>query len=427
MNTRFYNATILKLNSFDEWVLESGDVWVQGAVITCVGQPHDGSAHVVWDREIDCGGNLLMPGFKNMHTHSAMTFLRSFEDNSPLDVWLERYIFPMERKLTPELVYWFTVLAVMEYVSGGITTNFDMYFYPEIIAKAAVDTGFRTVQTGALNNFSSSLEEQEQLYHTVNGMGDLVSYQLGFHAEYTTSEERMRGVAALADRLKSPVWFHNAETKKEVDGCIERYGVTPTVLADRLGLFTHGGGGYHCVHLQPQDREIFAKRRLTAVTNPASNLKLGSGVASVSEFVKSGINTAIGTDGAASNNSLDMFKEMFLTASLAKLADGRPDSISAERVLFMATAAGARGVGLHDCDNLAVGKKADLVMIDLQTPNMQPTTNIIGNLVYSGSKQSVALTMVNGNILYEAGKYHIGIDPQEVYQQTADILKTITE
>lgn len=427
MNTRFYNAQILKLNTCDEWVLESGEVWVQGSTISCVGKPQGDSVGVVWDREIDCRQNLLMPGFKNMHTHSAMTFLRSYEDNSPLDVWLEQYIFPMERKLTPELVYWFTVLAIMEYVSGGITTNFDMYFPPEIIAKAAVDTGFRTVQTGALNNFSSSLEEQERLYHTINGMGDLVSYQLGFHAEYTTSEDLMRGVAALADQLKSPVWFHNAETKKEVDGCIERYGVTPTVLADRLGLFAHGGGGYHCVHLQPQDREIFAKRGLTAVTNPASNLKLGSGVASVSSWLASGINAAIGTDGAASNNSLDMFKEMFLTASLSKLSDGRPDSISAEQALFMATAAGARGVGLCDCDNLAVGKKADIVMIDLHTPNMQPTANIIGNLVYSGSKQSVALTMVNGNILYEEGKYHIGVDPQEVYQQTAALLKSITE
>lgn len=427
MNTRFFNAKILKLDAFDQWVLENGEVWVQGTTITCVGQPEDDRAYVRWDREIDCGGNLLMPGFKNMHTHSAMTFLRSYEDNSPLDVWLEQYIFPMERKLTPELVYWFTVLAIMEYVSGGITTNFDMYFHPEIIAKAAVDTGFRTVQTGALNNFSSSLEEQEQLYHTVNGMGDLVSYQLGFHAEYTTSENLMRGVAALADKLHSPVWFHNAETKKEVDGCVGRYGVTPTVLADRLGLFSYGGGGYHCVHLQPQDREIFAKRGLTAVTNPASNLKLGSGVASVGSWLASGINAAIGTDGAASNNSLDMFREMFLTASLAKLSDGRPDSISAEQVLFMATAAGARGVGLHDCDNLEVGKKADLVMIDLHTPNMQPTTNIIGNLVYSGSKQCVALTMVNGNILYEAGEYHIGVDPQEVYKQTAAILKTIME
>ena len=232
----------------------------------------------------------------------------------------------------------------------------------------------------------------------------------------------MEGVAKLAQKVKSPVWLHNAETKKEVDECKERWGMTPTQLTDSLGMYEYGGGGYHCVWFEDADFEIYKKRSLIAVTNPASNLKLASGIAPVKRFVDEGIELAIGTDGAASNNCLDMFREMFLTTALAKVRENDASCIPADEVLYMATAGGAHAMGLTDCDSLAVGKKADLILLDLQQPNMQPENNIIKNIVYSGSKQNVKLTMVNGKVLYEDGKFDIGFAPKEIYRRANQII-----
>jgi 5-methylthioadenosine/S-adenosylhomocysteine deaminase len=219
--------------------------------------------------------------------------------------------------------------------------------------------------------------------------------------------------------------LHNAETALEVKECKERWGKTPTQLTEELGMYQYGGGGYHCIHMEDADFEIFKKRGLTAVTNPASNLKLASGIAPIQRYLQEGISLAIGTDGPASNNCLDMFREMFLTTALAKVKEQDAACVPAEEVLYMATAAGAQCMGLEDCDRLAVGKKADVIMIDLQQPNMQPENNIVKNIVYSGSKQNVVMTMVNGKILYEAGKFDIGFDPTEIYTKANGIIRRI--
>ena len=211
-----------------------------------------------------------------------MTFLRSYADDLPLQDWLNQQVFPREGQLTEDDVYWLNILGIMEYLTSGITSNFDMYFFPPVDAKASADTGFRTVQTSGLNNFGGTVELMEENYHIVNEMSDLTSFIVGFHAEYTTSKELMEGVAALAQKLKSPVWLHNSETKLEVAECKERWGMTPTQLTDSLGMYEYGGGGYHCVWFEEPDFEIFKKRHLTAVTNPASNLKLASGICPVS-------------------------------------------------------------------------------------------------------------------------------------------------
>ena len=377
---------------------------------------------ILWDREIDASGKMLISGFKNAHTHTAMTFLRSFADDLPLQSWLFDQVFPREGQLTEDDCYWLNILGIMEYLTSGITSNFDMYFFPPVDAKASADTGFRTVQTSGLNNFGGTVELMEENYHIVNEMSDLTSFIVGFHAEYTTSMELMEGVAKLAQKLKSPVFLHNAETKLEVEECKERYGKTPTQLTEELGMYEYGGGGYHCVWMEDADFEIFKKRGLTAVTNPASNLKLASGIAPIGRYLSEGIPVAIGTDGPASNNCLDMFREMFLTTALAKVREMDAAAVPANEVLYMATTAGARAMGLTDCDDLAVGKKADLVMIDLMQPNMQPENNLVKNLVYSGSKQNVAMTMVNGRILYEGGVFDIGFDPKEIYAKANAII-----
>lgn len=430
MNVRFYNAKILCLkdDAKREYQITEGELWVRGDAIAYIGDGRDTSSvlqpgeTIQWDREIDAGGKLLVSGFKNAHTHTAMTFLRSYADDLPLQSWLNDQVFPREGQLTEDDVYWLNILGIMEYLTSGITSNFDMYFFPPMDAKASVDTGFRTVQTSGLNNYGGTVELLEENYHIVNEMSDLTSFIVGFHAEYTTSMELMEGVAGLAQKLKSPVFLHNAETKLEVEECKARHGKTPTQLTEELGMYAYGGGGYHCVWMEDKDVEIFKKRGLTAVTNPASNLKLASGIAPVSRYLAEGIPVAIGTDGPASNNCLDMFREMFLTTALAKVKEMDAAAVPANEVFYMATTAGAHAMGLDDCDDLAVGKKADLVMIDLMQPNMQPENNLVKNLVYSGSKQNVALTMVNGRILYEGGRFDIGFDPKEIYAKANAII-----
>ena len=430
MNVRFYNAKILRLkdDSKHEFECIDGELWVKGSEICYIGDGKDvssvckGDDVIIWDREIDASGKLLMSGFKNAHTHTAMTFLRSFADDLPLQSWLFDQVFPREGQLTEDDCYWLNILGIMEYLTSGITSNFDMYFFPPVDAKASADTGFRTVQTSGLNNFGGTVELMEENYHIVNEMSELTSFIVGFHAEYTTSMELMEGVAGLSQKLKSPVFLHNSETKSEVEECKGRWGKTPTQLTDELGMYHYGGGGYHCVWMDEKDFEIFKKRGLTAVTNPASNLKLASGIAPIGRYLQEGIPVAIGTDGPASNNCLDMFREMFLTTALAKVRENDAAAVPAGEVLYMATTAGARAMGLSDCDDLAVGKKADLILLDLKQPNMQPMNNIVKNIVYSGSKQNVTLTMVNGQILYEDMKFNIGFDPEEIYAKANAII-----
>lgn len=411
MNIRFYNARILSLENGTDII--EGELEVQGDRISYIGRERDIDAK--WDRQIDVKKDLLMPGFKNAHTHSGMTFLRSMADDLPLDRWLNEQIFPREAKLSGEDIKMCTKLAILEYLSSGITAIFDMYLTPDTIDVACSESGMRCVQTGGMNNFSQSLEEQERWYTELNGKNDLTSYMFGYHAEYTCSKELLSGLSKLSHKYGAPVFSHNSETFAEVSGCIERYGLTPTQFADSLGLYDNGGGGYHCVYLSDEDVEIFRKKGLSIVLNPGSNTKLASGIADIRRYLDAGINLAIGTDGPASNNCLDMFREMFLVTGLSKLREKDASAVDASDVLIMAAKGGAKAMGLSDCDCLAVGKKADIIRISLRDPNMQPINNIAKNIVYSGSKMNVKMTMINGVIRYEDGKYDIGEDPEDIY------------
>lgn len=420
MNTRIYNAKILTMealpeNTADGLPVLTGEIQIQGNKITYIGEnlPDEQSLH--WDREIDAEGNLILPGFKNAHTHSAMTFLRSYADDLPLQEWLYNRVFPMEAKLTPEDVYWCSRLAILEYLTSGITANFDMYMKNEANAKASVDSGFRTVLCGSINDFGGTVEDMEQEYLHFNKYHELISYELGFHAEYTTCREILEGMAALGQKYKAPVYTHNSETKSEVDECVERYGTTPTTFLNSLGMFNYGGGGFHCVHMTEEDLEICREKNIWVVTNPASNVKLASGIAPITKMLNKGIGLAIGTDGPASNNCLDMFREMFLTTALQKVSIPDAAALDANEVLKMATIGGAGAMRLSHCDTLAEGKNADLIVLDLHQPNMQPYHDITKNVVYSGSKKNVKMTMVNGNILYENGQFFVGVEPEEIY------------
>ena len=433
MNIRFYNARILTMEKAD---IFTGELWVQNDRVLYVG---DGSnvdevytklslGSIIWDREIDCEGNLLMPGFKDAHTHSGMTLLRSYADDLPLQDWLFKQVFPIEAKMDGEMIYHLTKLAILEYLTSGITAIFDMYLTPDTIAKACVDMGMRCVQVSGMsgqNDFAQSLERTEQCYLKYNHDDPLLSYFIGFHAEYTCSKKLLESVSALAHKYQAPVYTHLSETKSEVDGCKERYGISPVKLFDSLGIFDYGGGGYHCVWMDEEDMDIFRKRDLNVVTNPGSNTKLASGIAPISDYLAKGINVAIGTDGPASNNCLDMFREMFLVTGLAKLREQDASAVDAWEVLKMATVNGSRAMCLPDTDILAEGKQADIIMIDMHQPNMQPINNIPKNLVYSGSKQNIKMTMIRGKILYENGKFADTYDVEAIYGKANEIINSL--
>lgn len=423
MKIRFINARILSMKENES--IYFGELHVCDNRITYVGKPIDTDEN--FDRVIDCKGNLLMPGFKNAHTHSAMTFLRSYADDLSLHDWLYDQVFPAEEKLTPNDIYELAKLAILEYLTSGITANFDMYMQPAMIAKATIDTGFRTVILGCVNNFTESVQIMRDNFVNLNKLSSRVTYRLGFHAEYTTDYSILEELSRLANELKEPVYTHSSETISEVDGCKERHGKTPTKLFDDLGLFNYGGGCYHCVVVNDEDLAIMEKRKVSIITCPGSNTKLASGIAPIEKMTKYNINLAIGTDGPASNNCLDMFREMFLVTGLQKILSSDASAMDSLKVLHMATVGGAKAMKLDDADVLDVNKLADIIMIDLHLPNMQPINNIAKNIVYSGSKQNVIMTMVDGRILYENGKFYINEDVEELYKRCQEITNRIKD
>ncbi len=260
MKIRLYNARIL-ITENHSFEIIPGELHILNNRIEKV-VSGDYADNTDFDREIDCNNNLLMPGFKNAHTHTAMTFLRSYADDLPLMDWLYKQVFPREGQLNKDDVYWLSILGIMEYLTSGITSNFDMYFFPPVNIQASLDCGYRTVLTSGFNDFGGDINKVEEDYSFVNSKGDLASFILGFHAEYTTSMEHMEQMAALAEKVKSPIFLHNSETQKEYKECIERWGKTPTELTDSLGMYKYGGGGYHCVWFEDKDFEIYMERGL---------------------------------------------------------------------------------------------------------------------------------------------------------------------
>lgn len=429
MKTRLFNARILTME--DDCELFEGEIRIEDGRITYVGggmsDEEIAKSGIKFDVTRDCKGNVLMPSFKDAHTHSAMTGMRSYADDMPLWDWLSTKIFPLEAKLTAEDMYEFTKLAVLEYLTSGITGVFDMYMNPEECSRACNEMGIRYVGCCDVNKFGPSLDVVENRFKNLNKNDGFCKYFMGFHAEYTCTVELLTNIAELADKYKSPVFTHNSETEKEVKECIERHNMTPTQLFESLDMFRYGGGGYHCVYLSDEDIEIFKKHDLTVVTNPGSNTKLASGIAPISKYLDEGIRVAIGTDGPSSNNCLDMFREMFLVTGLAKLRDMNAAAVVPAEVLKMATVNGSRCMGLRDCDTLAEGKRADIIMIDLAQPNMQPLNNIADNIVYSGSKTNIKMTMCDGKILFEDGKFSSDVDPERIYATANELMAKYKE
>ena len=417
MITLFKNARILTMKSSE---IISGELAVKDNRIIYIGPSYN---EEIADRVIDCEGNLLMPGLKNAHAHTAMVFARSCSDDLSLHDWLYTTIFPMEERFEDGDIYHLTKLGILEYLTSGITAAFDMYFHVPEIVKASEEMGFRSVILATSAQEPISLLKER--YLGINKPDSLCKYFLGIHAEYTTSEERIKDVVALAHELKAAIYLHVGETESEVAGCVERHGKTPVKYLDSLGFFDYGGGGFHCNYFTDEEVEIFKRHNCYIVTCPCSNLKLASGIAPLYRYQKAGLTIAIGTDGAGSNNALDMFREMYLVSALQKVTNKDPRVMDGFEVLKMATINGAHALGLNDSDVLDVGKYADIIMIDLKNPAMQPINNIAKNIVYSGSKDCIKMTMINGKILYYNHEFFVDQDVNKIIEKANEITKRL--
>ena len=365
---------------------------------------------------IDGTGMVLMPGLINCHAHLAMNVLRGCADDLRLQDWLTNYIFPREDHLDDRVVRAATTLAVAECLRFGTTSVSDMYFFSEAVCQAIADTGIkanvaRSISTDLVEDFDfetyHSCRESVQLVNKWNGYDNgRIRVDVSLHAEYTTTYPLWDALSEYAINEGLRMQLHLSETKHEHEACIEKYGLTPAQLLDCHHVFDVPATAAHCVWVSEEDMRLLAKRGVSAVHCPVSNMKLASGAADVMGMVKAGMNVCLGTDSAASNNNLDLFEEIKCAALMAKCKTLDPTAVPAEAALMMATVCGARAQGREkECGMIKEGMDADLILLDFNQPHLIPCHNVLSHLVYAASGHDVAMTMVRGKILYMDGKF----------------------
>ena len=410
MITKFTNAYILA--SANEPII-FGELAIENNKIIFVGEKYDGQV----DKQIDCNKNLLMPGFINTHAHSPMVLLKGMGEDNSLQDWLFKHIIPNERNLTKQQIYNGSIIAIKEMLKNGITCFQDNYFYPEITAQACIGCGMRAVislsQNYSQNEFLS-YDELDNLYKTNQGKSDLVDYNFYLHSIYTCDEQQILNAINLAKKYDKLLVTHMSETLTEVGECAKIHGgMTPAMLLDSLGFFDCKTMLAHGVFLEKEDYAIMENKDVSISHNPSSNLKLGSGIANLKALNQRNINICLGTDGSASNNRLDMFREMYLSSVLQKALFHDASLIPCQQALSMATENGAKALHNNLIGSLKVGNLADVIMINLNSIDNIVCNNIKSNLVYSCGTEDVIMTMVNGQILYYAGKFQNDILQQK--------------
>ena len=377
--------------------------------------------------------HVLMPGLINLHTHAAMNLMRGLADDLPLMSWLENHIWPAEAKLlSVNFVKDGTLLACAEMLSGGITTFNDMYFYPEATAQACLQLGLRAnlglvvleFSTNYASNATSYIEKGTQARDAFKNES-LLSFSFAPHAPYTVTDKTFLEINTLAEQLDIGIHTHLHETLEEISQSKQTHGLTPIVRLAKLGLLGANTILAHCVHLEPIEMQMLADNGCHIAHCPSSNLKLGSGIAPINQYLKHGINIGLGTDGAASNNRLDMFTEIRLAALLAKGISRDATAISAHKALEMATINGAKALKLDDkIGSIEIGKLADLIAIDCSGFNMQPCYDPISHLVYVAGREQVSHCWVNGDLKYHKPRHSEGvfsnIEPQELSEIVAN-------
>jgi len=418
-------------------ILKDGVVIVEGDRIVDIGKESELKDKYSGYEAIGGKGKVVLPGLVNCHTHAAMTLLRGYADDMVLSEWLTQKIWPVEAHLKPEDVYVGTLLACLEMLKSGITAFADMYFYMDKAAKAVVESGIRAVishgmiELGNVEKGEKDLREAERIVKTCQGLGDgRVTTMFGPHAPYTCSPEYLQKVKETAEKYNVGIHIHLAETRDEAEKIKNAFAVDlkdkgVIEYVDELGILDSTVLAAHVVWVSEKEIEILAKRGVKVAHNPVSNLKLASGVAPIPQMLKNGVAVGLATDGAASNNCLDIFEEMKVSAIIHKAHNFDPTVTSAAEVLEMATIGGAKALLLDkDIGTLEVGKKADIVILDLKKPRLVPLHNIISHLVYAAKSSDVCTVIVDGNILMENREVKI-LDENKVMelaQKTAEDL-----
>lgn len=392
-------------------VRKAGYVRVKGARIEAVSETPLASEE--GEEVYDGRGKLLMPALVNAHAHAPMTLLRGWGENLNLQDWLNQRIFPFEAKLTDEAIYAGTVLALAEMIRTGTVSSTEMYFGVEAMARALVASGAKMNLSVGVTCFGDGdladqprQQEAERLIKNWNGAGEgrLIA-DLSLHAEYTSTPKAVRQMAQRAAGTGLNMQVHMAETKTETDECIERHGKTPARYFYDLGLFDAHTTAAHGVWLTDEDIPLLREKDVTIASCPASNMKLASGFCRTPALLAAGVRVALGTDGAASNNDLDMFEEMKLFALAPKGAFGDPRAVSAQQALRAATLSGAQAQGRWDTGAVKAGNRADLIVLDCSAPWWTPGHDRAADIVYAAKGTDVCLTMADGRVLYRDGEY----------------------
>lgn len=412
MDTLFSHVTVVTMD-------ERMSVWTDAFVGVTDGKiswlskkaPEEKPAQI-----IDGAGMVLMPGLINCHTHLPMSLLRGYADDLALQEWLNDYIFPREDHLDARCVKAATLLGIAECLRFGVTSVSDMYYFCEAEAEAIAESGIKANLSRGTSMFLGDdfdfetfpacqelVALHEKWHNFDNGR---LKIECSIHAEYTSTYQLWDALSEYAVNNGLGMQVHLSETQKEHDGCVEKYGLTPAQLLDCHHVFDTRAVAAHCVHLTQEDMALLARRGVSAVHCPVSNLKLASGCADVMGMVRAGMNVCLGTDSVASNNNLDLFEEIKACSLMAKGRTGDPTAIPAEAALMMATVCGAKAQGREkECGMIKEGMDADLILLDFSQPHLIPCHNVLSHLVYAASGHDVVMTMVRGKILYAAGKY----------------------
>ncbi len=394
------DITLVPMDGKNE-VIEKTNIYMDDKIIH-IGELRD---DIEVERVIDGKNKVAMPGLINAHTHIGMSLLRNFADDLPLHDWLTKKIWPTEAKLIGEDVYWGSLLSIVEMIQSGTTAFCDMYFFMDQVGKALEESGIRGVLTRGLieeqGKNEEKLDETKDLYNNWHGKGNgRIKVMVAPHAPYTCSPDFLKETIKLANELNTGIHIHLSETKKEVEDSYKNFGKSPIKHVYDLGLFDVHTIAAHCVHVDDEDIEIMKEKNVYPVNNPGSNLKLASGFAPVDKMLKKGISVALGTDGSSSNNNLNMFEEINLAAIVNKAVNLDAVSVPALDALKMSTVNGAKALAWFDeIGSVEAGKKADLILIDMDKPHLYPRHNIISALAYTVQASDVDTVIVDGRII----------------------------
>ena len=425
MKTLFTNVTAVTMDPASP-VLKDAFVAVEGMKIASVGTQRPAGD---FDRVVDCTGRVMMPGLINAHTHIPMVLMRGYGGGCDLHTWLNEYIFPAESRWDDRSIAAATQLGLAEMIASGVTCIADMYMRTGVIAQEVVKAGISAnlscgvVYFGAPEDFSpekcGDCQVTEELRKSWHGAEDgQILIDASIHAEYTSCPPLWKWVADYGQRFDLGMHVHISETRSEHEKCLEKYGKTPIALFDQYGVWEQGGQAAHCVWVSDEDMEIMARKGITAIHNPYSNLKLGSGVARVPVLSRAGVNIALGTDGVSSHNSTDLFADMKLAAILHNGVGCDPMAVTAPQALAMATVNGAKALR-RNTGVIAPGKMADLILVDFTAPNLIPCHDPAENLVFSAYGSNVVMNMARGKIIYENGTF-LTLDLEKIRAEVKD-------